>query len=67
MQELRKLMNKRQAKKKKKKEETFIVSFATSYRDLKALDRSYHEYMVNAAKYFRLHPEKASNEIEDLF
>lgn len=39
-------MNKRQAKKKRRKEETFIASFANSYRELKELDKSYHEYVV---------------------
>ena len=41
-------MNKRQKKKNKKKQEMFITSFVTSYRELKAFERSYRAW-VNAA------------------
>ena len=39
-------MNKRQAKKHKKKMELFTTSFVSSYRELKELDRSYHEFVL---------------------
>lgn len=39
-------MNKRQAKKHKKKMELFAISFVSSYRELKELDRSYHEFVL---------------------
>lgn len=40
-------MNKRQRKKNHKKEEIFIASFVSSYKDLKRVDRSRHEYEVS--------------------
>jgi hypothetical protein len=43
-------MNKRQHKKKKKKEEMFIASWAFSYKEMKKLNRSYHEYAVDAKR-----------------
>lgn len=43
-------MNKRQWKKKKKKEEMFIASWAFSYKEMKKLNRSYHEYVVDAKR-----------------
>ena len=39
-------MNKRQWKKKQKKQEMFIVSWVNSYKELKKIDRSYHEFVV---------------------
>ena len=39
-------MNKRQKKKNKKKQELFIASFVSSYRELRELERSYHEYIL---------------------
>ncbi len=39
-------MNKRQRKKEQKKREMFTASFVSSYRELRELERSYHEYMV---------------------
>lgn len=39
-------MNKRQHKKHKKKMELFYVNFASSYREVRELDKSYHEYML---------------------
>ena len=39
-------MNKRQTKKHKKKMELFAISFVSSYRELKELDRSYHEFVL---------------------
>ncbi len=39
-------MNKRQKKKHKKKMEMFATSFASSYREVKELDRSYHEFVL---------------------
>ena len=43
-------MNKRQAKKKQKKEDMFIASWAFSYKEMKRLSRSYHEYVVDAKR-----------------
>lgn len=40
-------MNKRQRKKNEKKIEAFVNSFVSSYRELRKLDRSYHEYVVS--------------------
>lgn len=39
-------MNRRQKKKQWKKEESFLELFVTSYRELKKMNRSYHEYAV---------------------
>ena len=39
-------MNKRQYKKYKKKMELFAESYASSYREVKELDKSYHEYVL---------------------
>ena len=39
-------MNKRQWKKHKKKMEMFTVSFTSSYRELRELCRSYHEFIL---------------------
>ena len=39
-------MNKRKKKKLKKKQELFAISFASSYREVKELDRSYHEFCL---------------------
>lgn len=56
-------MNKRQWKKKKKKEEMFIASWVSSYKELKKLDRSYHEFMVSANR--RKYDEDWLNEVID--
>ena len=40
-------MNKRKRKKNQKKKEIFIASFVSSYKDLKRVDRSRHEYEVS--------------------
>jgi len=40
-------MNKRKRKKNQKKQEMFIASWVNSYKELKKLDRSYHEYVVS--------------------
>lgn len=39
-------MNKRQWKKHKKKMEVFTMSCVSSYKELKELDRSYHEFVL---------------------
>ena len=39
-------MNKRTKKKLAKKQELFVISFASSYREVKELDRSYHEFVL---------------------
>ena len=43
-------MNKRQSKKLRNKQEMFICSFCSSYKELRELDRSYHEYVVDAKR-----------------
>ena len=51
-------MNKRQAKKHKKKMELFVISFCNSYKEVKQLDREYHEYVLYSNKrhkYNQLH------------
>ena len=40
-------MNKRKRKKMQKKQEMFIASWVNSYKELKKLDREYHEYEVS--------------------
>lgn len=40
-------MNKRQKKKNLKKQEAFVSAFVSSYRELREIDRSYHEYVLN--------------------
>lgn len=39
-------MNRRKKKKLRKKQELFAISFASSYREVKELDRSYHEFVL---------------------
>ena len=39
-------MNKRTKKKLAKKQELFVISLASSYREVKELDRSYHEFVL---------------------
>ena len=39
-------MNERQQKKNQKKQEMFTASWVNSYKELKKLDRKYHEYVV---------------------
>lgn len=39
-------MNKRKAKKLRKKQDMFATSFATSYREVREFDRSYHEFVI---------------------
>lgn len=43
-------MNKRQSKKHKKKIEMFEDCYASSYRELRELDRSYHEFKLSCDK-----------------
>lgn len=40
-------MNKRQRKKNKKKQFMFAVSFVSSYRELKKINRSYHQFVIS--------------------
>ena len=39
-------MNKRQRKKAQKNQESFVLSWVNSYKELKKISRSYHEYVV---------------------
>ena len=43
-------MNKRQAKKKQRKEEMFVISFCSSYREVKELDRNYHIFCIECER-----------------
>ena len=56
-------MNKRQWKKNKKKQEMFIASWVHSYKELKKLDRSYHEFVVSAKR--RKYDEDWFNKVVD--
>lgn len=47
-------MNKRKKKKLKKKQELFAISFANSYREVKELDRSYHEFCLMSRRMQRV-------------
>ena len=47
-------MNKRQRKKEQKKNNMFTASFVSSYRELKEIDRSYHEYMLHNKRLERI-------------
>lgn len=58
-------MNKRQWKKNKKKQEMFIASWVNSYKELKRLDRSYHEYVVSAKR--KKYDEDWFNKIVDIW
>ena len=40
-------MNKRQRKKNKKKQFMFAVSFVSSYKGLKKINRSYHQFVIS--------------------
>ena len=46
-------MNKRQAKKVALKHEMFISSFVSSYKELKEIDRSYHEYVISHKRFVK--------------
>lgn len=41
------MSNKRQRKKNQKKQEMFIASFVSSYRELKEIERSEHEWFLS--------------------
>lgn len=43
-------MNRRKKKKLRKKQELFAISFASSYREVKELDRSYHEFVLKSQR-----------------
>lgn len=53
-------MNKRQAKKNLRKTELFISYFASSYKEVRQLDRSYKAY-INSIKNYK------QTETEDIF
>lgn len=40
-------MNKHQRKKNKKKQFMFTVSFVSSYKELKKINRSYHQFVIS--------------------
>ena len=40
-------MNKRQRKKEQKKQDMFAASFVSSYKELRQIERSYHEYIIS--------------------
>ena len=53
-------MTKRKRKKLKKKQELFALNFASSYREVRQIDRSYHEFIVDMLR------AKSPNNIYDL-
>ena len=40
-------MNKRQRKKEQKKQNIFTAAFVSSYKELRQIERSYHEYIIS--------------------
>lgn len=58
-------MNKRQRKKEQKKQDMFASAFVSSYRELKEIDRSYHEYIVSIKR--KKYDEDWTNNIVDKF
>ena len=48
-------MNRRKKKKLRKKQELFAISFANSYREVKELDRSYHEFVLMSERSMKQH------------
>lgn len=58
-------MNKRQRKKEQKKQDMFASAFVSSYRELKEIDRSYHEYMIAIKR--KKYDEDWVNKIADEF
>lgn len=60
-------MNKRKKKKLKKKQELFIINFANSYREVKKLDREYHQFCLECErrkKYMEQHNIKSDDTFE---
>lgn len=43
-------MNRRKKKKLRKKQELFAISFASSYREVRELDRAYHEFVLHSKR-----------------
>ena len=54
-------MNKRKKKKLAKKQELFAISFANSYREVKELDRSYHEFVLRSERIMKQHNIKPAD------
>lgn len=54
-------MNKRKKKKLAKKQELFAISFANSYREVKELDRSYHEFVLMSERNMKQHNIKPAD------
>ena len=57
-------MNKRKKKKLAKKHELFVISFATSYREVKENDRSYHEFVLMSKRRQKQHNIKPADTFE---
>lgn len=60
-------MNRRKKKKRAKKFELFVINFASSYREVKALDRSYHEFVLMSERrqrYMKQHNIKPADTFE---
>ena len=58
-------MNKRKRKKMQKKQEMFLVSWVSSYKELKKIDRSYHEYVVSMKR--KKYDDDLINRIVDIW
>lgn len=54
-------MNKRKKKKLAKKQELFAISFANSYREVKELNRSYHEFVLMSEQSMKQHNIKPAD------
>lgn len=54
-------MNKRKKKKLAKKQELFAISFANSYREVKELNRSYHEFVLMSERSMKQHNIKPAD------
>ncbi len=60
-------MNRRKKKKLRKKQELFVISFASSYREVKEMDRSYHEFVLMSRRrqrYMKMHNIKPADTVE---
>ena len=60
-------MNKRKKKKFRKKQELFAICFASSYREVKELDRSYHEFVLRSERRQRYNMKQHNIKPADTF
>ena len=60
-------MNRRKKKKLAKKRELFAINFANSYREVKQMNRDYHEFVLMSRRrqrYMKQHNIKPANTFE---